>query len=61
MDIPEKLPPLGIQDKRLKQTNKNKTQYVLDTTIHKTKTNKTQNITQDVLDTTMHKTKTNKT
>jgi hypothetical protein len=28
---PEKLPPLGTQDKRLKQTNKNKTQYVLDT------------------------------
>jgi hypothetical protein len=31
MDNPEKLAPLGTQDKRLKQTNKNKTQYVLDT------------------------------
>jgi hypothetical protein len=31
MDIPEKLAALGTQDKGLKQTNKNKTQYVLDT------------------------------
>ena len=31
MDNPEKLAALGTQDKRLKQTNKNKTQHVLDT------------------------------
>ena len=46
-------------------TNKNTTQYVLDTTIHKTqdKDKQNKNTTQYVLDTTIHKTqdKTNKT
>ena len=35
--------------------NKNTTQYVLDTTIHKTKNKQNKNTTQYVLDTNMHK------
>jgi hypothetical protein len=46
--------PHFTQDEE-KQT-KNTTQYVFNTTLHKTKINQTKNTTQYVFDTTLHKT-----
>ena len=56
MDNPEKLAILGIPDKRRRQKQaKYTTQYVLDTTIHKTQDDDKKYTTQYVLDTTISK------